>query len=169
MPEKDDTQAAAQPQADDMSKAFSMAAEIFASSQSAVPSSQPEPARTNGEEMSKDEIAGMLLKLLSEREGAQPAADGGTVIPSPSPEPQAVPPSEPAKPAQPGLGNIAAALPPIIQALSGKGEFIKPEKLNLIKALKPYMSPTRGDSIERAIRMANIAQATKSALTALGR
>lgn len=168
--EKDDTQAAAQPQADDMGKALSMAAEIFASSKSAVPSSTPEPERPVGEEMSKDEIAGALLKLLSEREGAAPAQEPAQSVPTEAPAPQGAPaPQETEKPAQSGLSNIAAALPPILQALSGKGEFIKPEKLNLIKALKPYMSPTRGDDIERAIRMANIAQATKSALTALGR
>ena len=167
--EKDDTKAAAQPQGDDMGKALSMAAEIFASSQSAVPSSQPEPESSTGGDMSKDEIAAMLLKLISEKQEVSPSDESGAPVTSPTPEPQPSPSPEPDRSAQPGLSNIAAALPPILQAPSGKGEFIKPEKLNLIKALKPYMSATRGDSIERAIRMANIAQATKSALTALGR
>lgn len=167
--EKGDTKAAAQPQGDDMGKALSMAAEIFASSQSAVPSSQPEPESSTGGDMSKDEIAAILLKLISEKQEGSPSDESGAPVTSPTPEPQPSASPEPDRPAQPGLSNIAAALPPILQALSGKGEFIKPEKLNLIKALKPYMSATRGDSIERAIRMANIAQATKSALTALGR
>ena len=57
----------------------------------------------------------------------------------------------------------------LMQAFSGGENFIKPEKLNLIKAFKPYMTESRGSSIDRAIKMANIAQAAKSALAALGR
>lgn len=63
------------------------------------------------------------------------------------------------------LGNIdIAELPKIMQAFSGKNAYIKPEKVNLLNALKPYLGGSRTGSIDRAVKMANLAKAAKNAL-----
>ena len=68
-----------------------------------------------------------------------------------------------------GLGSLATVLPPLMQALSGHSDLVKPEKLNLVRAIKPYLSDGRSPGVDRAIRMANVALAAKSALSLLGR
>lgn len=164
MAETDDTKAVLQPEGSDMSKALSMAADIFASAQQTeVPSSQPtgrEPQPT--EPMSNEELAAALAGMLASKENSPDArAD--------APPPAPVSPPQTGGPDGSGLGSIASVLPTLMQAFSGNGNFIKPEKLNLIKAFKPYMTAEHGGDIDRAIRMANIARAAKSALSALGR
>lgn len=64
------------------------------------------------------------------------------------------------------LGNFdLAALPKLMQAFSGDTNYLKSEKVNLLKALKPYLgSSGRGPDIDRAVKMANLARAAKSAL-----
>ncbi|MEA4921273.1 MAG: hypothetical protein VB078_10200 [Clostridiaceae bacterium] len=167
MSEQDDTNIAAESTAPDIGKALSMASEIFAASKGAVPSSNPAKTEAthaeanNGNPPSNEELAAMLAQLLASK-GSQ----GQTTAPQDEAS-SAAASSETS--AGSGLSGIAAMLPTLMQAMSGNGNFIKPEKLNLIKALKPYMSDTRGGSIDRAIKMANIAQAAKSALTVLGR
>lgn|GEM_PF-4817588 len=86
------------------------------------------------------------------------------------------PPAGPAGPAAPdppldrgNLGRISAVLPAVMQAMSGKGELLRPEKINLIRAFRPYLDEERQGEIDHAIRMANVAQAAKTALSALGR
>lgn len=79
----------------------------------------------------------------------------------------AVSSAEPA-PLPGGFSAIAEILPPLLQALSGSGDSLPPEKVNLVRAIKPYAA-SHTDSIDRAIKMANIAKAAKSALSALGR
>lgn len=68
-----------------------------------------------------------------------------------------------------GLGSILSGmdmseLPKIMQAVSGKNAYIKPEKVNLLNALKPYFGEERTPSIDRAVKMANLAKAAKNAL-----
>ncbi|MBQ1271552.1 MAG: hypothetical protein IIY11_07820 [Clostridia bacterium] len=77
--------------------------------------------------------------------------------------------SSPGAPSGSSFESIAALLPMFIQAMSGSANLIKPERLDLINALKPYLSQSRSESIDRAIRMANITKAAKSALGILGR
>lgn len=166
MIEKDDTNITAEPKETDIGKAFSMASEIFAASKGAVPSSNPAQTEAthaeanNGNPPSNEDLAAMLAQLLASKgsqgqTASQEQASGAAASSETS--------------TGSGLSGIAAMLPTLMQAMSGNGNYIKPEKLNLIKALKPYMSDSRGGSIDRAIKMANIAQAAKSALTVLGR
>lgn len=68
-----------------------------------------------------------------------------------------------------GLGSILSGidiseLPKIMQAISGKNAYIKPEKVNLLNALKPYFGEERTPSIDRAVKMANLAKVAKNAL-----
>lgn len=72
------------------------------------------------------------------------------------------PPSE-------GANPLSSALPQLLQAFSGRGNYIDENRLNLVNAIKPYMAEARAGSIDRAIKMANMAKAAKMALGLLGR
>lgn len=65
------------------------------------------------------------------------------------------------------LSGLMEVLPQLLQAFSGTGSSLPDEKVNLVQAIKPYASDHSG-SFDRAIRMANIAKAAKSALNTLG-
>ena len=67
-----------------------------------------------------------------------------------------------------GLGGLSM-LPEIMQALSGDKTYIDENKLNLIKAIKPYMASERAGEIDRAIKMANTAKAAKNILGMINR
>ena len=67
-------------------------------------------------------------------------------------------------PFPPNVEKLAAALPQLIQAFSGSANLVDGQKLNLLKAVSPYLATSRAGSIDRAIRMANMAKATKSAI-----
>ena len=104
-------------------------------------------------------------KLFAEKEASAPASPTGTPADAPpSPEISDDPP-----PSGSALDSLAAILPPLLQAFSGNGDLVKPEKLNLIRAFQPYLSSQRSPNIDRAIKMANIALAAKSAISVLGR
>lgn len=69
----------------------------------------------------------------------------------------------------PPISPLLSILPQILQAVSGNGDFIKHERVNLLQAMRPYLKDRRTDSIERAIRMANITKAATLAMHELGR
>ena len=64
---------------------------------------------------------------------------------------------------------LFAALPQLLSALSGSGDTLDSKRVNLIRAISPYLSEERGEYIARAIRMASVAKATKDTLGVLGR
>ena len=66
-------------------------------------------------------------------------------------------------------GALFEALPRLLQALSGSGEELDSKKVNLIRALSPYLKSTRSQYIDRAIRMASVAKAARDTLGLLGR
>ena len=66
-------------------------------------------------------------------------------------------------------GMILEVLPRLLGALSGSGEGLDEKKLNLIRALSPYLNTQRSRYIDRAIRMASMAKAAKDTLGMLGR
>ena len=72
-------------------------------------------------------------------------------------------------PANTAASSGVGALPDLLQMFSGKANYIDENRLNLIRAIKPYMAETKAGSIDRAIKMANIAKAAKKALGILGR
>lgn len=67
------------------------------------------------------------------------------------------------------VSAIFAALPNLLQAISGSGDGLDSKKVNLIRAISPYISDSRGEYIDRAIRMASIAKAARDTLGTLGR
>ena len=46
---------------------------------------------------------------------------------------------------------------------------MKSERLDLLRAMKPYLKESRISSIDRAVRMANMTKAAASAMHLLGR
>ena len=71
--------------------------------------------------------------------------------------------------AAPPLSPLITLLPQIMQAMSGNGDFVKRERVNLLQAMRPYLKGRRTDSIDRAIKMANITKAATLAMLELGR
>jgi len=67
------------------------------------------------------------------------------------------------------LPPIAAILPQLLQAMSGQGNLIKQERVELLRAMRPYLKENRLQSIERALKMANVTKAATSAMHLLGR
>ncbi|ODU56031.1 MAG: hypothetical protein ABT01_04820 [Clostridium sp. SCN 57-10] len=94
------------------------------------------------------DTASALLSNSGDEKGAQVLGSGGS---SGTPD---------------GQSSIASALalPQLLGTLTGKNSYIKEDKLNLVKAMKPYLAQERAGSVDRAIRLANLAKATKAAL-----
>lgn len=61
------------------------------------------------------------------------------------------------------MSAIADILPPLLMAFTGDCGTLCEDKVNLVKALRPYAA-RHCHSIDRAIRMAGIAKAAKSAI-----
>lgn len=153
--------------APDLSRALGLAAGIFSSAQgdASVPPAPPMPTAQEGSASlpSNEELADRLAAMMAEKGASSGAAsDHASAAAETEPPPEDISGSS-------GLGSLAAVLPPLLQALSGNGDLVKPEKLNLVRAFQPYLSSQRSPGIDRAIRMANVALAAKSALSVLGR
>lgn len=69
----------------------------------------------------------------------------------------------------PRLAAVLAALPQLMDAMSGKADLVKAEKVNLVRAIKPYLPGERAAGVDRAIRLANMTKAAQNALRLLGR
>lgn len=121
--------------------------------------SKPEPPPA-----ARGDVSALLASLLA-REGARDGAGAEAA------EPAAAGAAEggAAEKATPAAA-LAEALPQLLQALSGSGgDLVKSERANLIRAMAPYLSAQRAGSLDRAMRMANVTKAAKSALHILGR
>lgn len=94
------------------------------------------------------DLSSLLASLAGKREAGQ--SKGGD--PAPAEEVPA-----------PG-GFDVAALPRLMQAFSGETNYLKQEKVNLLRALKPYLGQRRAPEIDRAVKMANLARAAQDTL-----
>ena len=129
-------------------KAVDMARAILSQRESApsAPSS-PAPAAAAGDPpVSAADPAG-LTAMLSAMLKAGDAATGSAMEQSP----------------------LAALLPQLMTLFSGQGDLVKSERLDLLRAMKPYLKESRISSIDRAVRMANMTKAAASAMHLLGR
>lgn len=166
MPYRDD------PGVPDLSQALGMAAGLFSSERDGASASSPPSggqAAASTPLPSNEELAMRLATLFASAE-----ADSNRTTASPSASTTGAASNTTSNdPVGQGqnfsLGNLASILPPLMQALSGRNDLVKPEKLNLVRAIKPYLSDGRSPGVDRAIRMANVAMAAKSALSLLGR
>lgn len=164
MPHRDD------PGVPDLSQALGMAAGLFSSERDgASASSPPSGGQPTGSAPlpSNEELAMRLASLLSSAPAESSTASARSVPPSGNETSASA--RNPGQGQSFSLGSLAAVLPPLMQAFSGRSDLVKPEKLNLVRAIKPYLSDGRSPGVDRAIRMANVALAAKSALSLLGR
>ena len=130
-----------------------------------------------------ERLTELARAIQSRQNSADPEAAAET--PSPPTPPEAPPLTDvlsnllnsedtPAQPSAPEtqtapLSPLVSVLPQIMQAVSGNGDFVKRERVNLLQAMRPYLKNRRTDSIDRAIKMANITKAATHAMHELGR
>lgn len=116
-------------------------------------SPHPEPATPEAQspdQTSQPDFGALLSSLLTDQNSTSaPAAEAAA--PSAS------------------LPPIAAILPQLLQAMNGQGNLIKQERVDLLRAMRPYLKENRLQSIERALKMANVTKAATSAMHLLGR
>lgn len=65
--------------------------------------------------------------------------------------------------------NLLSIMPLLLQAMSGDTSLLQNDRINLIRAMRPYMSQQKADNIERAMRMASMTKVAKDILKLLGR
>ena len=125
-----------------------------------------------------------LGALLSDEEGRQRflhlasmlSGSGEPSSPQPDADEQAAPvqddptsASDSQSAARDKTSLLMEALPRLLGALSGNGEGLDSKKINLVRALSPYLNADRNQYIDRAIRLASVASVAKDALGMLGR
>ena len=67
------------------------------------------------------------------------------------------------------LPALALLLPQLMQGMSGDGNLVKPERVALLRAIRPYMKENRTSSLDHALRLANMTKAASAALKTLRR
>ena len=71
--------------------------------------------------------------------------------------------------AAPSGMDLFGMLPLLLQAFSGDTSRLQSDRVNLIRAMQPYMSQNKAGNIERAMRMASLTIVAKDVLKRLGR
>ena len=104
-----------------------------------------------------------LSQLLSTLLARQAAGSGESEAPLQSA--QSLSSAMPELPTSP----LLQALPQLMGALSGKEDLVDHQRLDLLRAMRPYLKAGRAGSIDRAVRMANLTKAAASAMHLLGR
>ena len=138
-------------------KAVDMARAILSQRESApsAPSS-PAPAAAAGAPPASAADPAGLTAMLSAMLKAGDAAPGGAALPAAAGSAMQQSP-------------LAALLPQLMTLFSGQGDLVKSERLDLLRAMKPYLKESRISSIDRAVKMANMTKAAASAMHLLGR
>ena len=119
-------------------------------------SQNPEPVKTQQTaepQTGQPDLSTLLASVLSSQSGPSPAQNDTAPLSQDSTS----------------LSPLAALLPQLMQAMSGQGNLIKSERVNLIQAMRPYLKENRLQSIDRALKMANVTKAATSAMHLLGR
>ena len=123
--------------------------------------------------LSDDEGRQQIIRLASMLSGSSSSEQNNQPMQAPSPIPDSeAEDAEQVRAEQPQKDKMSAifeALPNLLQAMSGSGDGLDSKKVNLIRAISPYISSARGEYIDRAIRMASIAKAARDTLGILGR
>ena len=119
------------------------------------------------------ELEERFSQLLADPERTQKAVDMARAILSAMLKAGDAAPGGAALPAAAGSAMeqspLAALLPQLMTLFSGQGDLVKSERLDLLRAMKPYLKESRISSIDRAVRMANMTKAAASAMHLLGR
>ncbi len=137
-------------------KAVDLARAILSQRESAPsPPSSPAPAAAAGDPPASAADSAGLTAMLSAMLKAGEAAPGAAALPAAGSSAEGSP--------------LAALLPQLMTLFSGQGDLVKSERLDLLRAMKPYLKESRISSIDRAVKMANMTKAAASAMHLLGR
>ena len=137
-------------------KAVDLARAILSQRESAPsPPSSPAPAAAAGDPPASAADSAGLTAMLSAMLKAGEAAPGAAALPAVGSAMEQSP--------------LAALLPQLMTLFSGQGDLVKSERLDLLRAMKPYLKESRISSIDRAVKMANMTKAAASAMHLLGR
>lgn len=167
MPELDEKLSRLISDDDKMKKVLDMASSIMGQKSE---STSDEAKTTPSQSQEGGDIASILSAILSKNPSSQETAaasdsDAGTAQSFQESQANGSQPSS----SQTGMAALMSVLPQILQAINGNANLIKSERVNLVKAIAPYMAEKRVGSVERAIKMANMTKAAQSALDILGR
>lgn len=140
----------------DMARAILSQRESAPSAPSSPAPSSPAPAAAAGDPPASAADPAGLTAMLSAMLKAGDAAPGGAALPAAAGSAMEQSP-------------LAALLPQLMTLFSGQGDLVKSERLDLLRAMKPYLKESRISSIDRAVKMANMTKAAASAMHLLGR
>lgn len=91
---------------------------------------------------------------------ATPAAPAAAVPPEPAP--QAMPPD-------PLAASVMAKALPVISAVAESGRHaVRAERINLLNALRPFVSDSIGEQMTHAVKLVSLAKMAKTAMGELG-
>lgn len=122
-------------------------------------SPSPAPAPEEKESGGGGDLTQLLSSLLARQ------ATSGEESENPLQSAQNISSAMPELPTSP----LLQALPQLMGALSGKEDLVDHQRLDLLRAMRPYLREERAGSIDRAVRMANLTKAAASAMHLLGR
>lgn len=146
-----------------MKKVLAMAKAILAQRDSATPepaqpAAVPQPQEPAPADPAAPDVASMLAAIMANSQKGPQA---------PPSEAAAAPPVFSAEGGS--ASPLAAMLPQLMQIMSGNGNLVRSERVNLLQAMRPYLKESRLGSIDRALKMANVTKAATSAMHLLGR
>jgi hypothetical protein len=67
------------------------------------------------------------------------------------------------------VSALLGIMPQLLQALSGDTSLLQNDRVNLVRAVQPYLPQDKAENIDRAMRMANLTKLAKDVLKLLGR
>ena len=67
------------------------------------------------------------------------------------------------------VSALLGIMPQLLQALSGDTSMLQNDRVNLVRAVQPYLPQDKAENIDRAMRMANLTKLAKDVLKLLGR
>lgn len=138
-----------------MRKVLEMAKTILAQRDSAASASVSDPPVETAQPAQAPDLSSLLSNMLNQQAPSSAQTEGSATA---DPQPQFQ-----------GMPALAAILPQLMQAMSGQADLVKQERVTLLRAMRPYLKDTRLNSIDRALRMANMTKAATAALHTLGR
>ena len=139
------------------------AAKAILAQRDSVHPERESPSLAPAPEEKESGVGGDLTQLLSSLLARQ--ATSGEESENPLQSAQNISSAMPELPTSP----LLQALPQLMGALSGKEDLVDHQRLDLLRAMRPYLREERAGSIDRAVRMANLTKAAASAMHLLGR
>lgn len=118
-----------------------------------------------------EKLSGMMdlaSSILGQGEPAGPPAEPAQTEPSAQAEAPAAAPSGPAPrpmPPDPLAASVMAKALPVISAVAESGRHaVRAERINLLNALRPFVTDSIGDQMTHAVKLVSLAKMAKTAM-----